>query len=214
MHDRRIEGETYVFGNYGALWMNAMTWWDHQTQSVWSQPWGRALVGPLKGTQLQLLSFSLMPYSSWLDEHPDTLVLRVEGGFGRYGRQMPTDGFVAGVAIGDLARGYSYPDVSSQVVTNDTLGDIPLVIHANPETRSVHIYIRQLSDGTPLTFSGDARHLVDDQTGSTWDPARGVATAGELAGEGLREIPYISAYDWAWLDFYPHTDFYSSSTQP
>ncbi len=208
MHDRRIEGQTYTFGNHGALWMNAMTWYDHETGSIWSQPWGRALVGPLKGTQLRVLPFSLVPYETWLHEHPGTLVLYSGGGFNSYGRQMARDDFVAGVAIGDAARAYPFPELSRAVVVNDDLGGVPLVIHANPETRSIHIYVRQLSDGTLLIFSGDAERLVDEQTGSVWDPARGLAVEGALTGAGLREMPYVSAYDWAWLDFYPESDFY------
>jgi hypothetical protein len=46
------------------------------------------------------------------------------------------------------------------------------VIHTNPDTRSLHIYVWRLGDGTPLTFTGDATRLVDDHAGSTWDPAR------------------------------------------
>jgi hypothetical protein len=205
VHDRRIEGKTYVFGNHGALWMNAMTWWDHETQSIWSQPWGRALVGPLKGTQLKLLPFSLVPWNTWRSEHPDTLALIVEGF--NYGT-TPRDEFVAGVAIGDLARGYPYPIIAELMVVNDLLGTIPVVVHTNPNTRSIHIFVRQLSDGTILTFTGTPDTLIDDQTGSTWNPVRGIATDGELKGQGIRELPYISSFDWAWLDFYPHSDFY------
>ena len=205
MHDRRIDGQTYVFGNHGALWMNAMTWWDHQTESVWTQPWGRALTGPLKGTQLKLIAYSLVPWETWKKEHPDTLALKVDS---FYGQQTASDRFVAGVAIGDDARGYPYPILAAAVVVNDTMGDLPLLIHTNPETRSIHIFVRQLSDGTLLTFEGTADALVDDVTGSTWNPERGLATDGALKGQALREIPYISSFDWAWHDFYPQTDFY------
>jgi hypothetical protein len=62
VHDRRVNGETFVFGNQGALFQNAMTWWDHQTQSVWSQVWGQAIAGPLKGTTLELIPASIVPW--------------------------------------------------------------------------------------------------------------------------------------------------------
>jgi hypothetical protein len=206
VHDRRIEDETYVFGNHGALWMNAMTWYDHQTDSIWSQPWGRALAGPLKGTQLKLLTFSLVPWNTWLEEHPDTLALSKGDRFRSF--QSPTDDFVLGVAIGDIARAYRYRDTAEAIIINDMMGELPLLVYTNPETRSNHIFIRQLSDGTILTFTGDVSALTDDVTGSTWNPERGLATDGDLRGQALREIPYISSFDWAWLDFYPHSDFY------
>jgi hypothetical protein len=207
VHDRRIEGETIVFGNYGALWMNAMTWYDHATESIWSQPWGRALTGPLKGTQLQLLPFSLVPWSTWAEEHPNTLALIPDGRGGS--RQRPSDNFVLGVAIGELARAYRYEDALGVIIINDMMGQFPLLVHVNPETRSIHIFIRQIADGTELVFSGDAEMLVDDVTGSIWDPERGLAIDGELRGQVIREIPYISSFDWAWHDFYPHSDFYN-----
>ena len=208
MHDRRIAGTTYVFGNHGALWMNAMTWFDHETESIWTQPWGRALTGSLKGTQLQIIPFSLVPWGTWKAEHPETLALVLDD-TRFYGQEVATNDFVAGVAIDDDAKAYPYRNISENIVTNDQIGEIPLVVHVNPETRSIHIFIRQLSDGTPLTFQGNATQLIDEQTGSVWNPEIGVAIEGELAGEGLRELPYISSFDWAWLDFYPHSLMYS-----
>ena len=56
--------------------MNAMTWFDHETNSIWSQPWGIAISGPLKGTRLDMLPFSLTLWASWQTEHPDTLATR------------------------------------------------------------------------------------------------------------------------------------------
>lgn len=183
-----------------------MTWWDRETESIWTQPWGRALTGPLKGTQLQAIPFSLVPWETWRQSHPDTLVL-FENSY-IYGTESISDDFVAGLAIGDAARAYPYEVLAESVVINDTLNEIPLVVHTNPDTRSIHFYIRQIPDGTLLTFSGDAVRLVDDLTGSIWNPEVGVAMEGELAGQGLRELPYVSSFDWAWLDFYPHSDFY------
>ena len=50
--------------------------------------------------------------------------------------------------------------------------------------------------------------LVDIQTGSTWDMAKGIAVDGPLRGAVLQRVPYITSFDWAWEDFYPHTEFY------
>jgi hypothetical protein len=38
VHRRELNGTVLVLGNQGALWGNAMTWWDHGTGSIWSQP--------------------------------------------------------------------------------------------------------------------------------------------------------------------------------
>ena len=186
-----------------------MTWYDHETESIWSQPWGRALQGELKGTQLQIMPFSLVPWSTWLEEHIDSVVLLPDE---RYGQQFTSDDFVVGVAIGAIARAYPYRSIAEALVINDTLGEIPLVIYTNPETRNIRIFVRQLSDGTVLEFGGSPEELVDTLTNSTWDTEVGLAIDGDLKGEALREIPYISSFDWAWLDFYPHSDFYDTDS--
>lgn len=185
-----------------------MTWFDHETESVWTQPWGRALVGDLKGTQLQIVPFSLEPWESWVGEHPESLVLQAEG---ILRGQLPRDDFVLGVSIGEESRAYPYPIVSEEIVVNDQMADFPILVHANPETRAVHIYLRQLSDGTELTFTGDGEELIDDQTNSTWRPSNGLAINGELQGQVLREIPYVTAFQWAWLDFYRTSSVYDGS---
>jgi len=186
-----------------------MTWWDHETDSIWSQPWGRALTGELKGTQLQIIPFSLEPWPSWLESHPDTLVLIALDSV--YGSERIRDDFVLGVAIDNFVRAYPFDIVSGKIVTNDMLGAFPLVVHANPNTRAVHIYLRQLSDGTVLTFTGDTEQLIDEQTGSIWEPTRGLAIEGALRGEALREIPYTTSFLWAWYDFYPDSSVYEST---
>ena len=75
VHRREIDGKEIVFGNQGALWGNAMTWWDHETGTVWSQPIGEAIVGPRKGDQVELLPSELTVWSSWREAHPGTLAL-------------------------------------------------------------------------------------------------------------------------------------------
>ena len=64
---------TLILGNYSTLYKRAMTWWDHNTRSVWSQPWGTAIAGLLEGVALTPSSVS--PWSTWLAEHPETTLV-------------------------------------------------------------------------------------------------------------------------------------------
>ena len=57
-----------------------MTFWDHDTGSVWSQPTGEAVAGPRKGDRLELLPVSFMSWGSWLETHPDTMALDTPAG--------------------------------------------------------------------------------------------------------------------------------------
>ena len=108
MHDRRIEGTAYTFGNEGVLFMNAMIWWDWESQSVWSQPWGAAIDGELTGTRLNLLPYELVPWQTWLEHHPDAKVLVDERVDLTYGARYAIDRFVIGVSIGDAATGFYF----------------------------------------------------------------------------------------------------------
>lgn len=187
MHDRRIDGKTHTFGNYGALYKRAMTWYDHEAGSVWSQPTGSGLIGTHQGIRLDMIPVEVVPWATWLDEHPDTKVLDV-GNYARGGSQPIR------VSRGHL-RCRSRPRGRGQGVSLRT-------------GRSVHIFARQVQDRT-LFFEWVDGQIRDLDTGSLWDPSSGLASEGELRGQLLKELPYSTAFDWAWEDFYPHTEVYS-----
>ena len=117
--------------------MRAMNWWDHETDSVWSQPWGRAIRGPLEGTRLNLIPAGIVPWATWLREHPDTLLLD-NGGRGQAFRPD----YVIGVTLGEYAKAYRYESASQQEVLNDQIGPFPVVVLTDPETKAVHLYLR------------------------------------------------------------------------
>ena len=94
-------------------------------------------------------------------------------------RERFTPDYVIGVTLGDHARAYPYPSASAEGVVNDRLGPFPVVVLVDSQTKAVHVYLRDLGDGDPLDFSQqDDGRLVDLQTGSTWNAARGIAVDG------------------------------------
>ena len=190
--------------------MNAMTWYDHTTGSVWSQVWGQAIAGPLKGTTLELIPASIVPWSTWKAEHPGTLAMTNDktGVFG--GReQVPSDGWVVGIALGEHSKAYYYPALAQERVVNDFIGPYPVTLYVDPETRNVHAYLRQVDDQVlTLALDETGQRLIDQETGTSWDIARGLARDGALKGATMLLLPYISSFDWAWLDFHPDSEFY------
>ena len=164
--------------------MNAMTWWDHETGSVWSQPWG-----------------------TWLTDHPDTSLL--VSGIWRLDGVMATatSNYVIGVTLDEYAAAYPFKLASEQVVTNDRLGPFPVLVLADPESKAVNVYLRRVGD-RELEFSLRSGSLVDAETNSSWDFSAGTALEGPLEGRTLQRLPYVTSYDWAWRDFYPHSQFY------
>ena len=216
MHDRRINGEVLRLGNQGALYMNSMTWWDRETESVWSQPWGTAIAGPLKGTALTLIPASVVPWETWRSGHPDTSVLAndLKGIIVRRAVR-PSDDFVIGVALEDGATAYRYEKAAEERVINDVIAENPVVVFVDPDTRDIKVYLRRVNTNLPdgrriseLTFELEGMRIVDSETGSRWDSANGLALEGPLKGTLLQKIPYVSAFDWAWQDFYPGSPIY------
>ena len=178
-HDRRYHGgEVAVFGNQGALYRGAMTWYDQATGSVWSQPLGAAIAGPLAGAELRLLPAQLSEWGRWRAAYPDTLVLTASDGAASqpYRGRRPGEGHIVGVVIGDAARAWPYPSVAEHGPVAGMVGDTPVTVW---------------SDGA----TGAMRAAVGD--GGAAD------AAGDGDGDKRQELPVIIAYRTAWLRFYP-----------
>ncbi len=77
--DRRVDGATVRFGASGLLWNSNLLLYDRdaKTPSLWSQLQARAVTGPAaeRGTRLTALRAQLVPWSAWVEAHPDTKVL-------------------------------------------------------------------------------------------------------------------------------------------
>lgn len=130
------------------------------------------------------------------------------GGF-RLFREGARDDFVIGVALGDVARAYRWRDASRVGVVNDLVGDVPVVVAGNPLSRNIAVFGRIVGDRL-LTFrlDLDREELVDDETGSRWNTSTGVVVSGPLRSSVLKNIPWSPAFDWAWMNHYPHSTFY------
>lgn len=151
--DRTIDGEVVTFSNTSALYDSDMVMVDRGTGSYWWQVAGRAIVGPLTGTELQPLPSSVDTWEGWTREHPDTNVLTRDSGFLRpYERdvfvgyeervndgqfafpvgeaardhRLPAAELVVGVELGGEVR--AYPVVSLTGELRDEVGDVPIIV--------------------------------------------------------------------------------------
>jgi hypothetical protein len=152
-----------------------------------------------------MIPVNVVPWATWRSEHPDTKVLTYEKSY-RLSSVNPFNAChgqqVAGVSLGDLAKAYPFKAVSQQVVVNDRMGDIPLMVYVDPDSRTMHVFLRVVEDGE-LEFQWVEGQVRDVKTGALWEPTKGFGIEGPLKGRLLREIPYSTAYDWDWEDFYP-----------
>ncbi len=207
MHDRQLEGQTLVFGNQGALYKTAMTWFDHTTGSIWSQPIGEALVGELRGATLTQLPSTLDTWAGFSARHPDALVLANGLNGPRLVLATPRENWVIGLALGEAAAAVAFTHAQAAGVVHLTVGDEPVLVWVDRDTGSVRAYLRRVADRL-LTFQpADDGTLRDRETGSLWGAANGLAVSGPLAGEALSPVPWTSSFDWAWRDFYPDSTF-------
>jgi hypothetical protein len=82
------------------------------------------------------------------------------------------------------------------------MGDLPIVVIAVADTRIFRTFSRLVSD-RELTFHLAEGLLIDEETGTTWDPFTGAAHVGPLAGERLAPASHTLSFDWAWQIFHP-----------
>ena len=199
VHRRELKGEELVFGNHGALYQNAMTWWDHTTGSVWSQPLGEAIAGPLKGERLELLPSTLTRWDDWLAAHPGTVALDAGGGGGGF----DLDSMVLVVDFTTDVAAFPVRDLREVGVANTSVAGLELAVVLDPASQDRWSVLSRLLDDRVVTLAIDGDRVVDTGTGTVWDPVRGRALEGPLAGEILDLLPGFTAFPGDYEEFWP-----------
>lgn len=218
-----------TFGVSGKLIMNVLVMYDRETNSLWSQILGKAVDGPLNGTQLTPLAAMQTTWAQWKALHPDTRALET-GGRGRFDsydryydsgqtgvigetrtdERLPRKELIVGVVVEEQPVAYSRSVLRVELAVNDVVADVPLLVFFDPPTASGLVYRREV-EGQVLTFTvsdEDPLILFDEETNSRWRALTGVATDGPLAGKGLERIPSTSSFWFGWKDWHPGTLVY------
>ncbi len=199
VHRRDVDGETLVFGVHGALWGNAMTWWDHDTGSIWSQPLGEAIAGPRKGQTVELLPVSFSTWEAWRDAHPDTLALDAPAS--RTGFDL--EEFLIVVDFSSEAVAYPATEVQDRGVINDVVADLEIAVVADPtDPQRWRVFSRRLDDAT-VVLALDGDRVVDEASGSVWDPVTGQAIDGPRRGQFLDILPALTSFPGDYDTFWP-----------
>ena len=198
VHRRELDGEVLVFGNEGALYLNGMTWWDHNTESLWSQPRGEAMVGPLKGERLELFPSTLTTWQEWSQSHPDTLALDSGGRVGTGGFRI--DSMMVAVEIGEDIAAFPIPLLRTIGSVNAVVDGIPVVVVMDDEQWNV---FNRSVDGRLLTFKGGDGVLIDVASGTQWGIALGFGVSGALADHQLLRVPAFTVFPSEYDNFWP-----------
>jgi hypothetical protein len=225
-----------TFGVSGFLIMNAVVMYDRETDTLWSQFLGRAVLGELAGTLLRPSGVTLTTWETWREAHPDTTVLD-QGGVARdpymfyyagnaagtlgetnVDRRLERKEFVLGIQRDDgYAKAYPFRHLLGTPVLNDEAPGLPFVVAFDAERGVGQIFDRTV-DGRVLTFEqgppteNGGLALRDAETGTLWSPVTGEALAGPLTGSRLELVPSFAVFWFAWSDFHPDTEFYEPGT--
>ncbi len=212
VHRREIDGQPIVLGNHGALWGNAMTWFDHGTGSVWSQPLGEAILGPLTGERLDLLPSTLTEWGDWLETYPESLALDAPST--RNGFDLDTMSVVVELASDSVA--FPVPEVREAGVANGEVNGIPVAVVIPSEGDNWAVFSRQLDDRVvELELATSERGPVLAEVGGAgrWDAIRGLSVdesgAGTSAGgQNLDLLPGFTSFPGDYANFFPDGSFW------
>lgn len=195
VHRREIGGETVLFGNQGDLWNNAMTLFDHDTGSVWSQVSGSAILGPLQNTRLELLPSQLANWSDWVERFPETRALATETATNTFRIRNLT--VVA--RVGDDTAGIEFGDLQDIGSISTELDGTPVIFVGDPVVERWAVFSRDVA-GVERSLELVDGVIEDSATGDRWNPDTGISLSGQLT---LNRIPSFSSNFANFIEFFP-----------
>ena len=211
--DRRVEGRVLDFGTTGRLRRSDLVMYDRQTETWWQQASGRAIVGELVGTTLELIPANTLSWKRARDLHPDLQVLSRDTGFNRryginpyagYDRigsrpsaaffrgeiddRLPAMERVAGLGPGE---GWAAPfsALEEARVANAAVGDTAFVVFWAPGAASA-LDEGEVAEGRDVGMTAAYRRTVEGRT-LTFRPAgdrfrdEQTGSTWSLAGEAV-----------------------------
>ncbi|MCP4610281.1 MAG: DUF3179 domain-containing protein [Planctomycetes bacterium] len=232
------EPET-TFGTSGKLVNNNLIMYDRQTGSYWPQILGEAITGPLSTLKLEAFPVYWAQWADAAKAYPDAEVLSRDTGFFKpygfdpYGNYPGERGYyftdrllfslmhVDGqLGLKELIIGIktacgmaALPKNSltmERPVLNLTVADAPVVVFYDEALDTVRTFSR-VSGDTVLTFALRDGNFIDLNSGSVWTKD-GHAISGKWAGSQLNWIESMESFWFAWIAFYPETQFISIDT--
>lgn len=224
VYDRAVGQDVLVFKVSGKLYKNDLVMYDTATDSLWSQLTGEGILGTYHGFLLDLVTSSTMSWQDWKGLHPETKLLDrprdASGNFVRDYLANPYAGYegsasvwfprgnidpykvlspkelVLGLVLGNQARAYPESVLKDEPAVNDVLGGVSILVTSSRG-------VMKAWDRGNATFHLSGEGRVEDERGNLFDMITGVGPSGALV-----EIPAVTAFWFAWYDFYPATSIY------
>lgn len=194
MYDRTIDNKELTFGVSGLLHESNVLFYDHQTESLWSQLKEEAVTGEMTGTRLRAIPSVTTTWKAWREQHPETLVLSMQTGFRRDYSRVPYQTYAKS------------PHPLFPVTHRDP--------RLSPKEKVLGVAVGGVRKAYPLRLLRQRKAPLEDRLGDTtvrvlYDPAADSARVVD-AGTGTL-LPSVVAYWFAWATFHPHSPVYGTS---
>jgi hypothetical protein len=88
-----VDGDITTFGTSGKLYNSNLVMYDRATESYWPQAWGKAVMGPLTGTELDRVPAQIVSWGDFRSAFPEGLVLSRDTGHQRDYGSNPYPGY-------------------------------------------------------------------------------------------------------------------------
>ncbi len=196
MYDRTDHGKPLTFEPSGGLLHSALVMQDRESNTYWSIVTGSAIAGARKGTPLvELPVGEKRPWKAWVKQHPDTLVLSIDGvedlptdpyagyftspeGF-RHTRarddRLPTKAPIFAFTHG--GRRYAVPFDAFEGGRAFGIGETTIFLY-RPKGAAI-FYDTKAYAGKDAHFERVGNRWVERRSGCTFDPAGGGFTGGK-----------------------------------
>ena len=131
---------------------------------------------------------------------------------GQIDSRLKVKDVVLGICRGEATKAYPFADMPDRAVINDQMGERPIVVVFDAESRTAIPYSSVVADQT-LSFyavepEGDLPvEFMDMETGTRWNML-GQGVVGPLSGERLEQVPAYNAMWFAWAAYWPGTDIW------
>jgi len=227
--NRTVDGQTVEFGTSGKLYNSNLVMYDRNSNSLWSQALGQAIVGKQAGLKLDRIPFDVAFWREWKQLYPDTNVLSRDTGSNRpygadpYGSyysnndlffpvsnkddRLELKEIIVGLENGGQFKAYKLQQIQDTRVINDRIGDKSLALF------SLYPFMVRVFDSTldgqklEFQYNKNSSKITDKQTGSEWN-FDGIGTAGPMKGKHLLRLPYDEGFWFEWVAFHPKTALY------
>lgn len=183
-----------LFGASGLLYNSDVLLFDRQTESLWSQILGKAVTGPLKGTELPQLPATHTTWGAWRERHPETRVLSTDTGFGRDYRRNPYAGYERSRRL--------YFDVANQAPRDYHPKALVLGVKVDGTQKAYPFEELEAYGETVLKETVNGKRLRIH-----WDPA---SESAEVTDAGGERYPSTVGFWFAWYAFYPDTEVFEA----